>query len=93
MQIISLKTCIKFLKNFGENLVVIQKIRTLPSEVTNLGYQNTTSNMFLEEPISNLGPILKKLMHVLGFQDEHKRPDRNNYINVNLENIPEELHN
>ena len=48
--------------------------------------------MYLQEPIFSLGPILKELMHVLGFQDEHKRPDRNNYIIVNFENIPVEFH-
>ena len=64
----------------------------MPSHVTDLGYQNTTSNMYLKQPISSVGPILKELMHVLGFQDEHKRPDRNNYIIVHFENIPVEFH-
>ena len=48
--------------------------------------------MYIKEPILSLGQILKELMHVLGFQDEHKRPDRNNHIMVHLENIPEEFH-
>ena len=48
--------------------------------------------MYLKEPISSLRQILKELMHVLRFQNEHNRPDRDNYIIVNFENIPVEFH-
>jgi len=42
-------------------------------------------------PHCMFGNILHQLMHGLGFGHEHSRPDRDQYIHVNLENVQADL--
>jgi hypothetical protein len=48
----------------------------------------------INESCDSDSPILHEIMHALGFQHEHQRPDRDLYVNIfseNVENTPEKI--
>ncbi|MCB0419532.1 MAG: hypothetical protein KDD61_00955 [Bdellovibrionales bacterium] len=55
------------------------------------GVKETPQPIYLGE---NCGvkEILHELLHTMGLVHEHSRPDRDNWIQVHWENIPEEFH-
>lgn len=56
----------------------LTKCLTLPGQELMLGRDCMDHSMILHE-----------LLHTLGFLHEHQRPDRDNYILINLENVPD----
>jgi len=42
----------------------------------------------LGENCLNIGDLLHEMLHTVGFFHEHQRPDRDNFVKVDLQNIP-----
>jgi len=84
MHIIEEKSgCISFIENKNENMVKIFKGNINCSII---GY---TEYSYIILKTANKRHVNHELMHCLGFLHEHQRPDRNNYITINFENIIE----
>ncbi|XP_059351875.1 zinc metalloproteinase nas-8-like isoform X2 [Daphnia carinata] len=82
-------TCIRFIRRTTEkNYVRITKTgQGCWSDVGKIGQRQTVS---LDDRCilrSIPGLIVHELMHTLGFYHEHQRPDRDNYVFINLENV------
>ncbi|XP_055344966.1 astacin-like metalloprotease toxin 2 [Paramacrobiotus metropolitanus] len=90
MRNISLETnnCIRFRERTNETEYLwITRSRPIIC-AAEVGRQRRRSQMFVSAHCS-FADILHGFLHVLGFLHEHTRPDRDNYVNINWENIPE----
>ncbi|XP_078489165.1 zinc metalloproteinase nas-6-like [Ciona intestinalis] len=52
-----------------------------------VGKTGGAQEVILSQECSTKGGVLHELMHTLGFLHEHNRPDRDQYINIEWENI------
>ena len=59
--------------------------RCWSSHIGRAGYKQTIS---LGQGCMQKGTILHELMHGIGFHHEHSRSDRNNYVKILDENLP-----
>ena len=88
MKEIQTKTCIKFKpKKSGDKsfIYITNKKRGCHSK---LGFLNAPQQLNLEFPgCRRHGTIIHEFMHALGFYHEQSRPDRDNYITVNFNNV------
>jgi len=93
MQVWESKTCIKFVESSHEPLfkhpVVIGSSKSGCN--AHVGYFNAHfQTMNLGGPgCRNVGTALHELGHVIGLSHEHERWDREDYIEIHLENVPE----
>jgi hypothetical protein len=90
MQITHAAPCIKF--NYFNNevdYVFIQKHLTDPNYCKSyVGRIGGRQEIWLGSACSTVqGSILHELLHMLGFQHMHSRPDRDNYITVDYSNV------
>ncbi|XP_076031313.1 zinc metalloproteinase nas-14-like isoform X2 [Oratosquilla oratoria] len=52
-----------------------------------IGRQGGEQTISISKSVDNMGVIMHEIMHTLGFGHEHNRPDRDDYITVNFDNI------
>lgn len=69
-------------------LTVVSSLRCY-SYVGRVGGEQQLSLGLLCATWLDVGPIYHELLHALGFYHEHNRPDRDNHIEVNWDNIAE----
>uniref|UniRef100_A0A914UP75 Metalloendopeptidase n=1 Tax=Plectus sambesii TaxID=2011161 RepID=A0A914UP75_9BILA len=83
-------TCVRFVPAdhaFVKAILVIEKLPGESGCKSYIGF-NTPRLTFLNSANCLLhGIIQHELMHVLGFDHEHKRPDRDDFVKVHLENV------
>jgi ABC-type Fe3+-citrate transport system substrate-binding protein len=87
MNIIEEKSdCVFFVENENENENMVKIFKENKNYIFMMG---CSQNSYILLKTVNKRHINHELMHCLGFQHEHQRPDRDNYIIVNFENIIE----
>ena len=81
------KSCV----NFVERTVQEDYIEILSDKGchSHIGRQKGKQTLSLEQNVctSSMGTIVHELMHVLGFEHEHNRPDRDQYIRIDSANV------
>ncbi|XP_063866225.1 astacin-like isoform X3 [Scylla paramamosain] len=91
MRDIAKHSCIRFVKRTDEQdylKIIVDRDRCY-SYVGRVGGEQQLSLGLLCATWLDLGPIYHELFHALGFYHEHNRPDRDQYIEVNWDNIAE----
>ncbi|XP_065909427.1 uncharacterized protein [Dysidea avara] len=80
-------TCIKFVKRTDEHSYVILTNHTSGCH-SGVGMWNKRSyEVYLSERCSTPGNAMHELGHVIGFHHEHQRYDRDEYIEMNYDNL------
>ncbi|XP_065644182.1 low choriolytic enzyme isoform X4 [Hydra vulgaris] len=82
------KTCIKFVPRTNENVfLTIERVNVYPC-FTPIGYvQAKSARMIFGNSCTQKLVMIHELLHVLGFEHEHQRVDRDIYITVNMSNV------
>ncbi|KAI8485971.1 hypothetical protein Bbelb_362920 [Branchiostoma belcheri] len=79
------ETCIQFVPRTTEqDYVHIRKLGGCHSAV---GRQGGRQELSLANDCLQKGTIIHYLMHAIGFQHEHNRPDRDQWVQINLGNV------
>ncbi|XP_072380577.1 zinc metalloproteinase nas-14-like [Diabrotica undecimpunctata] len=82
-------TCVKFIPRTNE-AVYVKMDNFAPDCLSTMGknFDNNISHIILgRECFNKISPLLHEMMHTVGFDHEHTRPDRNQYITINWDNI------
>ncbi|KAL8601480.1 hypothetical protein ACOMHN_000422 [Nucella lapillus] len=58
---------------------------------SNVGMSRDPQEVVLSRGCRIKGVVIHELGHVLGFNHEHTRPDRDNYVRIRWENIPRDI--
>jgi len=94
------KTCIKFIPHTGQKYYIKFMLHPYScqawtgmqmDEAEIEGYDGQLV-LLTEDCVEQRGTILHELGHVIGFFHEHNRPDRDNFIEIQWENVREDLH-
>ncbi|OWA52548.1 putative High choriolytic enzyme 1 [Hypsibius exemplaris] len=86
-------TCLKFLPRANEKSY-ITFTRATDGCYTSVGQISGQQRIYLHSScLTLIGEIQHEIMHVLGFQHEQSREDRDKYVHVIFDNIPSALHN
>ena len=79
-------SCIKFVPRTSE--VDFIQILSGSGCYSSIGRVKGAQDLSLEKNVCvRLDTVTKMLMHSLAFQHEHNRPDRDDYININVANL------
>ncbi|XP_055354887.1 hatching enzyme 1.2-like [Paramacrobiotus metropolitanus] len=79
------QTCLRFpVKSNEKNYTLFTKG---PACAANVGMQGKRQYVFLSKGCFTPARVARQLMHVLGFHSELNRPDRDQYIEINWQNI------
>lgn len=87
MATISIKSCVRFAEKFDSN--VKDFIDIMPGADCRSSYGNTGGHQVvsLAHDCVYVQTVMHELMHTLGINHEHTRPDRDEYIKINWDNI------
>uniref|UniRef100_A0A224XEZ8 Metalloendopeptidase n=1 Tax=Megacormus gertschi TaxID=1843536 RepID=A0A224XEZ8_9SCOR len=90
MNNIEKKSCVRFKYRTKEK----DYIRLVLSKrcSSNIGKKGGRQILRLHVSCVNIGIVLHELMHALGFNHEHTRYDRDKYLIVHKNNLPEDVH-
>ncbi|XP_031567488.1 astacin-like metalloprotease toxin 2 [Actinia tenebrosa] len=82
------KTCIKFVPRTNQNaFITFVKDNNGRCASYGVGYYGYSYKVVLAERCWYQGMIVHELGHVIGFEHEHTRPDRDKYITIKWNNI------
>lgn len=84
---ISKTTCIKFVERSESNFDDYIEIHPGPDCRSNIGNLGGHQRLSLAYDCVYFQTVLHELMHTLGIDHEHTRPDRDKYIKINWDNI------
>ncbi|PRD32358.1 UNVERIFIED_CONTAM: nas-15 [Trichonephila clavipes] len=87
MREIMMKTCIRFVpkKHYSNAFIFIEPGIGCRASIEKL----LSGKITISRVCNSKGIIIHELMHVLGFHHEHNRPDRDEYVKINWDNIKE----
>jgi len=87
LNVISSKTCIKFKQRSNERGYV--QINSRSGCSSPVGYNGYTRNMSLRQGgCMSQATIIHEFLHALGIWHEQSRPDRDQYVDIFLQNVP-----
>jgi hypothetical protein len=83
------RTCVRFKpREYEPDYVFIRRAGENEPCTSNLGYQGGEQTVSLNDDcVQMTGTIMHELMHVLGFDHEQSRRDRDKFVRVNWDNI------
>ncbi|EFX86900.1 hypothetical protein DAPPUDRAFT_312315 [Daphnia pulex] len=86
------RTCIRFLPRTSEDgyIQITRSVHGCKSAIGRKGGPQTVNlgDRCTESELP--GFAIHELMHTIGFEHEHQRPDRDNYVSINWDNIKPE---
>jgi len=91
MREISAKTCIKFHPRTSADSYYIQFFKESGcwSYVGNVKFQKGYQEVSIGSGCTRIGTVIHEILHALGFYHEQSRSDRNHFVEIFWENIPE----
>ncbi|KAL1475357.1 hypothetical protein MTO96_037341 [Rhipicephalus appendiculatus] len=89
MDFIENKTCVRFVDRNNET----DYIHIFPGDgcYADWGHVGGQQALSLDPSCLSTGIVIHALMHTLGFDDEHTRPDRDNYVVIHPNNVVPEF--
>lgn len=82
---------ILFFGNWQVSCFLRSALYNLFRTITAVGKQSSRKNeqkvVFQEKDFQEIGNILREIMNVLGFYNEYNRPDRDQIVNVYMDNL------
>ncbi|KAF2882790.1 hypothetical protein ILUMI_23302 [Ignelater luminosus] len=89
MMVLHNETCIRFRRRKSDDSAWISITNTNTGCWATLGRVGGGQGFNLQEPecLSRIGTTMHELLHVLGFNHEHSRSDRDSYITIHWENV------
>ncbi|XP_064646586.1 uncharacterized protein LOC135499636 [Lineus longissimus] len=89
MSVLEQRTCIKFKEGLDSSNIGVMFNTHDPRCASEVGRQGKLQSVFLSRDscIHTQGSIIHEMFHVLGFWHEQSRPDRDDYITINWQNI------
>ena len=51
------------------------------------GFQGDVHTLKLGKGCVDKGTVIHELMHAIGFEHEHQRPDRDQYVTIHTDNV------
>lgn len=84
-------TCLKFIEYGHRDFIEI--VPNPVSCASQVGKKGNKQKLHLAHECTNsVGRVIHELMHAIGFYHEHSRKDRDDYVDINWDNIPKIYH-